>query len=84
VVARRTDADDESASYTISGVIDNNAGTTALAGPTQIKSALEDTVAWSCVASADDANDALVFTVTGEAAKTIKWLAVVTLAKITE
>lgn len=83
ITARRTDADDESAGYLFQGVIDNNAGTTALVGSV-IKTVLaEDTVAWDADVVADDANDALRINVTGEALKTIQWVARVELSQTT-
>lgn len=75
VVARRTDADNESAGYRLVGVIDNNAGTTALVGTVDKTAIAEDTAAWDAAITADNTNDALTITVTGEAAKTIRWVA---------
>jgi len=83
VVARRTDADNESAGYKIEGVIDNNAGTTALVGSPTVTVLGEDTAAWDVAASADNTNDALQITVTGENAKTIRWVGRVTLVEVT-
>lgn len=82
VTARRTDADNESAGYKIEGVIDNNAGTTAFVGTPTVTILGEDTAAWDVVVEADNTNDALVFKVTGEANKTIRWGAVVELMKV--
>ena len=82
VTARRTDADNESAGYKIEGVIDNNAGTTALVGTPTVTVLAEDTAAWDVVVEADNTNDALVIKVTGEANKTIRWGAVVELMKV--
>jgi hypothetical protein len=83
VVARRTDVDNESAGYEIKGVIDNNAGTTAFVGTPTTTVLAEDTAAWDIAVTADNTNDALVFTATGEAAKTIRWVATVHLTKVT-
>jgi hypothetical protein len=85
ITARRTDADNESAGYKIEGVIDRNAAanTTAFVGSPTVTILGEDTAAWDVVAEADTTNGALVFKVTGEAAKTIRWGATVTLMKIT-
>jgi hypothetical protein len=77
LVARRTDADNESAAYTFEGCIDRNANaaSTALVG-TPVKTILaEDTTAWDVAVSADTTNGALAITVTGQAAKTIRWVA---------
>ncbi len=82
VAARRTDADNESAGYGFVGVIDNNAGTTALVGAVVADTPIEDTAAWACAVTASDANDALIITVTGEAAKTIRWVAKVDIVQV--
>lgn len=83
IVARRTDADNESAGYTVDGVIDNNAGTTALVGTITKTVVAEDTAAWDVDVQADDTNDALVVKVTGEAAKTIRWVCTVWTSEVT-
>lgn len=83
IVARRTDADGESAAYRVEGCIDNNAGTTALVGTPVVTVLSEDTATWDVAASANDTNDALRLTVTGEAAKTINWVARVELVEVT-
>lgn len=83
VVARRTDADNESAGYKFQGVIDNNAGTTALVGVVIKTVVAEDTAAWDVTVEADDTNDALVVKVTGETAKTINWVARIELTEVT-
>lgn len=77
IVARRTDADNESAAYTIEGCIDRNANaaSTALVGSLLKTIVAEDTAAWDATAVADTTNGALVVQVTGEAAKTINWVA---------
>lgn len=83
IVARRTDADDESAGYKFQGVLDNNAGTTALVGMVIKTVIAEDTSAWDVTVEADNTNDALVVKVTGEAAKTINWVARIELTEVT-
>jgi hypothetical protein len=83
VTARRTDVDDESAGWEIKGVIDNNAGTTALVGSVTVTALGDDSSGtWLVAVEADNTNDALVIKVTGEAAKTIRWGATVTLMKV--
>ena len=77
IVARRTDVDGESAAYIYQGCIDNNAGTTAIVGSVIETIVAEDTAAWSVSVTADDTNDALIITVTGENSKTIRWVAFV-------
>ncbi len=84
IVARRTDADNESSFWRIVGCIDNNAGTTALVGSITITTIADDSsAAWSVTAVADDTNDALIFKVTGVNSKTINWVGRVTLVEVT-
>lgn len=83
IVARRTDADDESAGYLITGVIDNNAGVVALVGTITVTVIGEDTVAWDVTAEANDTNNALAIKVTGEAGKTIRWVCSVKSTQVT-
>ncbi len=83
VVARRTNADNESASYRFEGCIDNNAGVTALVGTVNKTVVAEDTAAWDTQVTADDANDSLKIDVTGEAAKNINWVAFVRVVETT-
>ena len=83
VAARRTDVDNESAGYVFRGVIDNNAGTTALVGAVSAVYTNEDTGAWAVAVTADNVNDALVITVTGEVAKTIDWKAIAMIVEVT-
>ncbi|MBI2567734.1 MAG: DUF11 domain-containing protein [Candidatus Schekmanbacteria bacterium] len=65
--------------WELNGIIRNSGGaTTATVSGTQIGSQ-----SWSAALSADDANDALVITVTGAAATTIRWVAHVTTAEVT-
>lgn len=77
VVARRTNADNESAGYTFTGVIDRNANaaSTAIVGTVTKVVLAEDTAAWDVTVDADTANGSLRIRVTGEAAKTIHWVA---------
>jgi hypothetical protein len=82
LVARRTDADNESAAYEFFGCIDNNAGTTALVGSVQTGTPIEDTAGWAAAFTADNTNDALVLTVTGAAASTVWWFCDITIVKI--
>lgn len=85
VVARRTDADNESAAYTFEGCIDRNgsAATTALVGTVLSTVVAEDTVAWDVAVDADTTNGALRIRVTGENAKTIRWVAFVRTVEVT-
>lgn len=84
VVARRTDADNESAAYKLEGCIDRqaDAASTALVGTVTTTVLGEDTAAWDVAATADTTNGGLAITVTGEASKTIRWVAKVTLVEV--
>jgi hypothetical protein len=77
VTARRTDADNESAGYRLTGVIDRqtNAASTALVGSVTAVTLAEDNAGWDATAVADTTTGALSIKVTGQAAKTIRWVA---------
>lgn len=79
VVARRTDVDGESASYKFEGCIDRNANaaSTALVGTVLSTILAEDSTAWDVTVDADTTNGSLRLRVTGEAAKSIRWVAFV-------
>ena len=84
ISARRTDADNESAGYKIEGVVDRNAtaGTIALVGTPTVTVLGEDNASWDAAVGVDTSNGALTVKVTGEAAKTIRWVAVVNIAQV--
>lgn len=69
------------AGYTIHGTIKNNGGTTSLVGTVTAAHTAEDDAAWDATVTADDANDALVVTVTGAAATTVHWHATISATK---
>ena len=80
VAGRRTDADGEGAAYKFEGAVDNNGGTTALVGSPLKTVIAEDNTAWDVDVTAD--NTGLHITVTGEAGKTIRWVASVDLVEV--
>lgn len=85
VSARRTDATGGGAGYKFEGVIkkDATAASTSLVG-TPSKAVLGETnVGWDAAISADTTNGSLKVSVTGEAAKTIRWVATVTASQVT-
>jgi hypothetical protein len=85
VAARRTDATGGAAGYEFTGVIrkDANSASTTLTG-TPSKVVLGETNnAWDVSLTADTTNGSLKLTVTGEAAKTIRWAAVMDAVVIT-
>jgi hypothetical protein len=85
VSARRTDANNESAVYQFVGGIDRNAtaGTTAIVGTVSKTVVAEDTAAWDVTVNADTTNGSLRIQVTGQAAKTIRWVARAELVEVT-
>lgn len=86
VVARRTDVNDEGAAYKFVGAIDRNTGvaTTAVIGSIAETIDAEDTAAWSVAVDADTTNGSLRIQVTGEAAKTVRWVAFVRTVQVAE
>lgn len=62
---------------------DANAGTTALIGSVSKTVLAETNVAWDAAVSADTTNGSILIQVTGEAAKTIRWVAVVQTVEVT-
>lgn len=84
VVARRTDADNESAGYRIEAVLDRNtgAGTTALVAAIDKKVIAEDQGPWDCDVVANTTDGALRVNVTGQAGKTIRWVAFIRLTEV--
>ena len=85
VTARRTDAADESAGYRLVGVVDRQSGaaTTALVGTVTKTVIAEDNAAWDVDVYVDTTLGGFTVQVTGEAGKTIRWVAVVNTAEVT-
>jgi hypothetical protein len=85
VVARRTDADGESAAYKYTGCIDRGSGaaTTAFVGTVTETVIAEDTAAWGVAITAGTSDGTLRVTATGEAAKSIRWVAYVRAVTVT-
>lgn len=79
VVARRTDANDETGAWEFLGAIDRNASaaTTAIVGAVTKTIIALDTSAWDVAVDADTTNGSLRIQVTGQAAKTINWVCTV-------
>lgn len=82
VAARRTDVFGEAAGYEIKGVIYNNGGTTQFIGTPTVTVLGETTAAWDVSVSATALNSYLVFNVTGENSKTIRWVATVHVTRV--
>lgn len=84
LVARNANTNNESAAWQIQGCIDNNAGTTALVGTVVATTLGDDSAgAWTVVVDGDNTNDVLRIRVTGQASKTIRWVARVALTEVT-
>ncbi len=87
IVSRRTDANGENSYWTVEGLIarDANAASTAIIGTVTTTLLSQDAAASAqaitCVA--DTTNGALVFKVTGETSKTIRWFATIETLELT-
>jgi hypothetical protein len=77
VVARRTDADTESAAYKYTGCINRGAGaaTTAFVGSVTETVVAGESMSWSVAITAGTSDGTLRITATGEAGKSIRWVA---------
>ena len=84
VAARRTDVDGESAGYKFEGVLDRHTtgASIAFVGTPTVTALSEDNAAWDCALSVDITNGSLIITVTGEAAKTVRWVAHVSVVQV--
>jgi len=84
IVARRTDATGESASWHLKGCVDNFSGTVADVGSVYEIAVAQDDVALSVDVRADDTNNAINVFVTGAASKTIRWTAIVKTTEVAQ
>jgi hypothetical protein len=82
IVARRTDVDDESAAFEITVCLDNNTGTTAIVGVQAKQIFARDKTTWDVNFQPDNTSDTLKVFVTGEASKSIRWVAYVTVVEV--
>lgn len=85
VTGHRTDADDGHAGFTIEGVIyrQSGAATTVLAGKVTKNVLAKLNRQWDVNVYADSTNGALKVACTGQAGKTIRWLALVETVEVT-
>lgn len=85
VAARRSDTDNQSASYLFLGSIDRNTGaaSTALVGNVNRTIIAEDVGGWNCVVNADNTNGSLRIQATGATGATVNWLARVEIVEVT-
>lgn len=84
VAGRRQDTSGGGAGYRLEGVIrrDASVGTTTLTGAVSKTILGETNAAWDVTVSADTTNGALLIQVTGEAAKTIRWVATAQITQV--
>lgn len=85
LVARRSDTTGESAAFHFNGLVsrDATAATTAIIGTVGKTTVAKTTAAWDAEVVADATNGRLAVNVTGEAAKTIRWVATVKITEVT-
>lgn len=85
ITGHRTDVSDGHAGYEVKGVIfrTTGAGTTALQGVISKTILAESNVPWDINITADSVNGSLKITATGQAGKTIRWLAYVETVEVT-
>jgi len=84
IVARRTDATGESASWHLKGCADNFSETVADVGSVYEIAVAQDDVALSVDVRADDTNNAINVFVTGATSKTIRWTAIVKTTEVAQ
>jgi hypothetical protein len=84
IVARRTDAIDESAGFSIKGVVDNFSDTVADVGDLYELIVAEDDAGLLVDARADDTNNSINIYVTGSTGKTIRWTAFVKTVEVAQ
>lgn len=82
IVARRTDVEGDHAAFEVKGCIARNAGSNALIGAPVVTSigATAGAAAWTVVVT--QSSGRLVFNVTGETGKTIRWVATLNMAQV--
>lgn len=85
IVGRRTDASDNAA-YEVKGLIKRDVGvaTTAIVGAVATTVIAESDATWDATAIADTTNGRLTVRVTGAAAKTIRWVAHMRVASVSQ
>jgi hypothetical protein len=83
-VARRTDATGESAGIELKGVVDNFSDTVADVGDLYEILVASDNTNLVVEAAADDTNNSIKISVTGEASKTFRWTAIVKTTEVTQ
>lgn len=75
-VVARDNVANEGAMYTFEGLIQRDASNNTTLSVVNKVVVHEDDATWDCVVAADDTNEALIITVTGDGANTTQWAAV--------
>ncbi len=84
MVSARDNTSGDIAGYEIRGVIKRNSSNNTVIVGTIIKTVLaEEDSSWDIAVEADDANEALVIKVTGDATNTVKWKATIDSTEVT-
>lgn len=84
IVGRRSDADNVSAVWQVTGAIDNNANIVALAGTPTVTVIVDDSTGeYTLAVTADNTNKALIFTVNGATSQTVRWTGTVEITQVT-
>jgi hypothetical protein len=84
LVARRTDATDESAGFYLKGVVDNFSNTVADVGNLYEVIVARDSASYSVDARANNSTDTINIYVTGVAGKTIRWVGLVRTVEVAQ
>lgn len=74
-VTARDNTANEIAMYTFEGCIKRDGANNTTMGVCNKTVVYEDDASWDCDVTADDTNEALIITVTGDAANTVQWVA---------
>lgn len=69
------------AGFRLEGLLVNDGGTTTL--PSGVVNTFQNSSSWTVALSADDTNEALAITVTGEASHNIRWVANISTSEVT-
>ena len=69
------------AGFRLEGLLVNDGGTTTL--PSSAVHTIQNSSSWTVALSADDTNEALAITVTGEGSHNIRWVANIATSEVT-
>lgn len=72
-IVARDNVANEVAMYTVVGIIKRDGANNTVMSNCTVTTVFEDDAAWDVAVTADDANEALIITVTGDAANPVQW-----------